>query len=121
MRNVFTRCFYQWVDEEAEREDSGSGDYDCDFVVEWRAVGVSLEWICAAGGSGGDTNRVEWISCRFLLIVIFTLFIPKYNVIDGIIRSKFKKRFQFQFFKKHYKVCYWVVIQGEVRGGISRR
>ena len=59
----------------------------------------SLEWICAAGGSGGNTNSLEWILCRFLLIVIFTLFIPKYNVIDGIIRSKFKKRFQFQFYK----------------------
>ena len=36
MGNVFIWCFYQWVDEEAEREDSGSGDYDCDCVVEWQ-------------------------------------------------------------------------------------
>ena len=35
MGNVFIWCFYQWVDEEAEREDSGNGDYDCDCAVEW--------------------------------------------------------------------------------------
>ena len=118
MGNVFIWCFYQWVDEEAEREDSGSGDYDydCDCVVEWWAGG-SLEWICGAGGRGGDKNILEWISCSFLLMVIFTLCIHEYNVIDGIVQIKFKKRFQFQFYKKHYKVYYWVVIQGKWEGG----
>ena len=53
----------------------------------------SLEWICAAGGRGGDKNSLEWISCSFLLVVIFTLCIHQYNDIDGIVRRKFKKRF----------------------------
>ena len=50
MGNVFIWCFYQWADEEAEREDSGSEDSDCGCVVEWWRVCVSLEWICATGG-----------------------------------------------------------------------
>ena len=53
----------------------------------------SLEGICAAGGRGGDKNSLEWISCSFLLVVIFTLCIHQYNDIDGIVRRKFKKRF----------------------------
>ena len=35
MGNVLNWCFSQWVDEEAEREDSDSLDYDCNCVVEW--------------------------------------------------------------------------------------
>ena len=42
--------------------------------------GDNLEWICAAVGRGGDKNSFEWISCRFLLIVIFTLCIHEYNI-----------------------------------------
>ena len=34
MGNVFTWCFCQWVDEETEREDRGSEDYDYDCVIE---------------------------------------------------------------------------------------
>ena len=40
--NIFTWCFYQWVDEKGEKEDSDSGDYNCDCVIEWRGEG-SLE------------------------------------------------------------------------------
>ena len=36
MKSLFIWCFCQWVGEKAEREDSGSGDYDCDCVVEWQ-------------------------------------------------------------------------------------
>ena len=32
--NVFIWCFYQRVDEKAEREDSCSGNYDYDSVIE---------------------------------------------------------------------------------------
>ena len=101
------------MDEKSEREDNDSGDYaDCDCVIEWQG-GNSLEWICAAGGGGGDKNSLEWISCSFLLIVILNLCIYKY-FIDGIVRRKFRKRFQFY---KNYKVCYSVVMQGEVGRG----
>ena len=51
---------------------------------------------------------------------IFTLCIQEYNLIDGIVWRKFKERYQFQFYKRYYKVCYWVVIGGEVGGGISK-
>ena len=47
------------MDEEAEREDSGSEDCDCGCtcVVEWRGGG--LEVICAAGEREGDKNSLE--------------------------------------------------------------
>ena len=41
MGKVFIWCFYQQVDEEAEREDSGSGDYHCDYVVAWWCGGIA--------------------------------------------------------------------------------
>ena len=37
------------------------------------------------------------------------------NVIDVLVQSKFKKRFQCQFHQNVYKVCYWVVIRGSGR------
>ena len=41
------------MDEKAEREDSGSGEYDCDCVIEEpRVVGGTSEWVCAAGNLG---------------------------------------------------------------------
>ena len=82
-----------------EREDSDCRDYDCDCVVDWQEGG-SLEWICAAGGRGGDKNSLEWISCSFLLMVIFTLCIHKFNIIDGKVRRQLKERFQQQLYKK---------------------
>ena len=45
-------------------------------------------------------------------MVILTLCIHEYNVIDGIVWRKFKKRYQFEVSKKHYKLCYWVVMGG---------
>ena len=33
---VFIWCFNPGVDELAKSEDIGSGDYDCDCVIEWR-------------------------------------------------------------------------------------
>ena len=39
--NIFTWCFYQWVDEKGEKEDSDSGDYNCDCVIEWQGGGVA--------------------------------------------------------------------------------
>ena len=51
-RSVFIWYFCQWVGEEAEGEDSGSGDCDC--VVEWWR-GDSLEWICAGRVLGGNS------------------------------------------------------------------
>ena len=41
------------------------------------------------------------------------------NVIDVIVQRKFKKRFQCQFHKKHYKVCYWVLIGGSGRENLE--
>ena len=70
---------------------------------------------------GGTTNSVEWISCRCLCMVIFTLCIHEYSVIRGIVQQKFKQIFQFQFYKEHYTVCYCVLMQGEVGGRVSRR
>ena len=58
---------------------------------------------------------------QVFLMVVFTLCIHEYNVIDGIVQREFKKRFQLQSYKKHYKVCYWVVMEGEVGGGISKK
>ena len=50
-------------------------------------------------------------------MVILALFcIHEYNVIDGIACRKFKGRYPFQFYKKHYKVCYWVVMGGKWEG-----
>ena len=54
---------------------------------------------------------------QFFLIVDLALRIHEHNVIDGIVRRSCTKRFQFQFYKKHYKVCYWVAMKGEVGGG----
>ena len=50
-------------------------------------------------------------------MVIFTLCIHEY-VIDGIVRKQLRKGFQFQFYK-NIKVCYSVVMQGEVGGGFQ--
>lgn len=50
-------------------------------------------------------------------MVIFTLSIHEY-VTDGIVQKQLRKRFQFQFYK-NYKVCYSVVMQGEVGGGFQ--
>ena len=41
----------------AERGDGCNEDYNCDCVVKWQ--GGSLDWICAAGGRGGDKNNLE--------------------------------------------------------------
>ena len=65
MGNVSIWCFYQWVDEEVDIIGIGSGDYDCDIVVEWHG-GVGLRGTCADGRRGGDKNSVAWISCSFL-------------------------------------------------------
>ena len=40
MGNVFSWWFNQWVDEEAKKEHSVSGDCDCDCVVEWWGRGI---------------------------------------------------------------------------------
>ena len=45
-------------------------------------------------------ESLEWIPRRLFLMVIFTLCIKEYNVIDGIVQRKSKKRFQFQFYKE---------------------
>ena len=64
-----------------------------------------------------DRLSAEWISCRCFGMIIHTLCIHKYNAIDGIVCRKFKKRYQFQYYKKHYKVYYWLVIRGRSRRG----
>ena len=51
-------------------------------------------------------------------MVIFTLRIHEY-VIDGIVQKQLRKIFQFQFYK-NYKVCYSVVMQGEVGGDFDQ-
>ena len=38
--------------EKAEREYSGSADYDYDCVVEWQGGG--LEWMCVLWGGEGE-------------------------------------------------------------------
>ena len=42
---------------------------------------------------------------QFLSMVVFYLYIHQY-VIDGIVQRKFKKRFQFQFYKKVQSVLF---------------
>ena len=58
-----------------------------------------MEWMCVLRGERGSKNSLEWISCSFFLIVIFTLYFRECNIIDGIVRIQFMKRFQFQFYK----------------------
>ena len=78
MRSVFIWCFFQWVGEQAEGEDSGSKDCDYDFhcVVEWWGWGGkhSLEWICACGGEQKQC-RVDIMQVIFvLLFLLFFIF-----------------------------------------------
>ena len=63
---------------------------------------------------GLGKNIIQWVSLSILLMVIFTLCIHKFNIIDGKVRRQFKERFHQQLYKKHYKVCYQVVMDGEV-------
>ena len=39
---------------EAKREDSSSGNCECHCVIELWGYENRLEWICAAGGEGGQ-------------------------------------------------------------------
>ena len=69
---------------------------------------------------GGRKHSVEWISCRCFYYYLFYLCIhEEYNVINGTVGRKLKRRFRFQFYKKHYKVCYWVVMGGSGRGDLK--
>ena len=56
-------------------------------------------------GRGGAKYSLEWISCGFLRMTIFTLFIHEY-VNDGIVQKQLRKRFQF------YKKLQYVLLGG---------
>ena len=49
-------------------------------------------------------------------MVILTLYIHKYNVINVIVWRKFNKRYHFKCYKKHYKLCYSVMMGGGASG-----
>ena len=51
MGTVFIWCSLKWVGEKAEREYSGSADYDYDCVVEWWG---GVEWMCVLRGGEGE-------------------------------------------------------------------
>ena len=84
MRSFFIGWYCQWVDEEVEGKDSGREDYDCDCVVElWeggqKQIRVDVCWCW------GDKNSVGENHASNFSMVIFTLCIHGYNVIDGIV------------------------------------
>ena len=54
-----------------------------------RERGSLVEWIYVAGGRGEDTNSLECIACSLLSMVVFTLCIHGYNVIDVIVQRIF--------------------------------
>ena len=68
---------------------------------------------------GGEQGEKQFNTdiMQFFLMVVFALCIHEHNVIDRIVRRKLKKIFQFQFYQKLHKVCYWVAMEGEVGGG----
>ena len=86
MRSVIIQCFCQWVGEQAEGKDSGSGDcdYDCDCDVEWWWGGNSLELVAVCWWGGATIVQGRYHAGVFCM-VIFTLLIHKYNVIDEIV------------------------------------
>ena len=64
-------------------------------------------------------NQLRVDIMPFFLMVIFALHIHEHNIIHGMVQRKFKKRFQFQFYKKHYILCYWVAMKEGV--GVLRK
>ena len=49
---------------------------------------------------GLGKNIIQWVSLSVLSMVIFTLCIHKFNIIDGKVRRQLKERFQQQLYKK---------------------
>ena len=78
-----------------------------------------INWMCACGGRA-NILVLSGYHAGVFGIDILRFCIHEYNVNNGIIRRKLKKRYQFQFFKNYNNICYWMVMWQEVGGGIKR-
>ena len=84
MKSVFIWCFVQLFGEEAEGEDSGSGDCDGDCVVEWWGCATLAQSGCVMVGGKAKIIQSGYHAGIFSM-VFFTLCIHEFDVIEGIV------------------------------------